>query len=283
MAYGIDGRNDQVLFGMGEVDNPNQLDVTWFTDCTQAQATVPLFLDGGFYYVSTANGGTLVNNNTVQLNGFGYTACAGTIGLNTGTTLNASGYSSVTTSTNLLPGIPTPSSGTITKYEFESQTRISTTIHSNTVRGAYRLGFQESTSNTAPTRGVYYEFLCNGTITDSTWKVVILSSSGSTRIDTGMTASTNTTYRMYLSTEASPDGTYTTNYKIKNLTNGYNVESTASPSLTSHYPSASTSYLASAIVNTKQTTNTATVTQLLIDYIGTRIRRPVSREILIAP
>jgi hypothetical protein len=113
--------------------------------------------------------------------------------------------------------------------------------------------------------------------------VVFIGSGGTTRVDTGVTVSTNTTYRLYLSTEVNSDGVFTTNYKIKNMTTGTNTEGTASPSASSHYPTANTDYMGSAITNSKQVTATNTSIVLYVDYIGTRIRRPVSREILIAP
>ena len=284
MSYGIDATNDQALAGIALADNPNQLDVTLFTDCAQTQSTVPLWLDGGNYYATTANGGAFGNNTVIILNGFGYTACSGAISLQSGTTNNATGYAYAGTSSNLLPGMPVPSStGLITKYEYETAIRLPAAIHSNTVRGTYRLGFQNSTTNTAPTRGVFFQFLCDGTTTDTTWRVVFVGSGGTTRVDTGVTVSINTTYRLYLSTEVNSDGVFTTNYKIKNMTTGTNTEGTASPSANTHYPTANTDYIGSVTINSKQVTATASSILLYVDYIGTRIRRPVSREILIAP
>ena len=284
MSYGIDATNDQALAGIALADNPNQLDVTLFTDCTQTQATTPLFLDGGNYYANTGTGGAIGNNTVIILNAFGYTGCSGVISLQTGTTNTAIGFASASTSSNLLPGMPVPSStGLITKYEYETAIRLPAAIHSNTVRGTYRLGFQDTTSVAAPTRGVFFQFLCNGTITDTNWMVVFIGSGGTTRVDTGVTVSINTTYRLYLSTEVNSDGVFTTNYKIKNMTTGTNTEGTASPSANSHYPTANTDYIGSATVNSKQVTATASSILLYVDYIGTRIRRPVSREILIAP
>jgi len=283
MSYGIDATNDQALVSIAHADNPNQMDMTMFTDCTQTQSTVPLWLDGGNYYVTTANGGALGNNTTLILNAFGYTGCSGVINLQTGTTNNATGYAYAASTTNLLPGMPTPPSGLITKYEYEAAVRPASPIHSNTVRGTYRLGFQNSTTNTAPTRGVFFQFLCNGTTTDTNWMVVFIGSGGTTRVDTGVAVTASNTYRMYLSTEVNSAGTYTTSYKIKNMTTGTNTEGTASPSSTTHYPSASTDYLGSITVNTKQVTATVTSILFYVDYIGTRVRKPLTRDILIAP
>ena len=283
MSYGIDATNDQALAGIAHADNPNQLDMTMFTDCIQTQSTVPLWLDGGNYYVTTANGGAFGNNTTILLNAFGYTACSGVISLQTGTTNNATGYTYASTTTNLLPGMPTPPSGLITKYEYEAAVRTAAAIHSNTVRGTYRLGFQNSTTNTAPTRGVFFQFLCDGTTTDTNWMVVFIGSGGTTRVDTGVAVNASTTYRLYLSTEVNSAGTYTTRYKIKNMTTGTNTEGTASPSSDTHYPSASTNYLGSTITNSKQVTATVTSVLFYVDYICTRVRKPLTRDILIAP
>jgi hypothetical protein len=287
MSYGIDATNDQALAGIALADNPNQMDVTLFTDCAQTQSTVPLWLDGGNYYAATASGGAYGTNTAIMLNAFGYTGCSGVISLQTGTTNNATGYAYAATTTNLLAGMPTPSADLITKYEYETLVRTTATIHSNTVRGTYRLGFQNTTSNTAPTRGVFFQFLCDGTTTDTNWMVVFRGAGGTTRVDTGVAVSINTTYRLYLSTEVNSAGTFTTNYKIKNMTTGTNTEGTASPSATNHYPSVSSGivldYIGSVIINSKQVTATATSIVLYIDYIGTRIRKPLTREILIAP
>lgn len=283
MSYGIDAGNNNPLVGMATADNPNQLDVLFFTDCTQTQATSPLFLDGAEYYSTVANGGAIGNNTAVALNAVGYTGSSGVVSLQTGVTNNATGYGALYTTTNLVPGITTASTQAITKYEYEIGLR-TLTVHTNAVRGAYRLGFQNSVINTAPTTGVYFEYLCNGTVTDTTWKVVILSPSGSTRVDTGVTVSNTSTYRLYLSVERDSTGTvYTTNYKIKNFTAGTSTEGTASPSSDTHYPSAATNYMGSVTINTKAVTATTTSNVLYIDYLGTRIRRPIFREILISP
>ena len=280
MSYGIEATNNQSLLGGSLSKNPNQLDITWFTDCNGYQTTVPFFLEGGQYYVSTANGATVTVANPAGLNTFpGITACSGLIGSSTGVTNNATGYVSFYTGTSI-HGLVTPPTGIISKYEFEWYGRTSTAIHTNAVRGAYELGFMDTVTNTAPTFGVYFEYRCDGTTTDTNWMVVFKSASGTTRVSTGVAVAINTVYRMYLSTEISSAGTYTTTYKIKNLTTGTNTEGTASPSSDTHYPT-TTSYMASTVINTKAVTATTTGITLQTDYIGTRIRKPLSREILI--
>ena len=291
MSYGIDATNDQALSSMSQTHNPNQLDITTFSDFHQPQTpgTGTSFLDGGSFITvrsATPTGVNITTNSVAALSAFGYTGCSGVMTLST--TAVTSSYTGIVTSstliTNLLTGMPTPSSGLITKYEYETLIRTSTPIFADTNRGTYRIGFQNTATNTVPTTGVFFQFLCDGTTTDTNWMIVFISSSGSTRVDTGVAVSTNTTYRMYLSTEVNSGGTYTTKYKIKNMTTGTNTEGTASPSSNTHYPS-TTEYMAANLVNSRVTSlgaSSATVL-LFLDYICVRIRKPMTREILIAP
>ena len=282
MAYGILTINDQVLAATEYTDNSSQLDAIWFTDFNQASTpstSVPA--QGGMYFGNSANGGSIASNTVVMYNLFGgHTASNGAIQLSTGVTNNSTGYSSIYTHQNILPGIPTPTSGTVTKYEFEILIRTGATIHSNTVRGVYRLGFMNTISNAGASDGVYFEFLCDGTTTDTTWKVVFMNATAE-RNDTAVTVAINTTYRMYLSVEVDSSGTYTTTYKIKNMTTGANTEGTTSPTTNARYPSAATDYFGATVVNSKTITATTTNISAYLDYLGVRIRRPLSREILI--
>jgi len=283
MSYGIDATTDFSIFGTGETDNPGQLDIMWFSDCHSATATSPFTLEGGSYNTITANGGSIGVNTIQILSTISHNDCSGILNLQTGTTSNSTGYAIVLTSIRILPGIPTPSNGFVTKYEYEVGVRPSATMHSNTVRGAYIFGFADTISNTLPTKGIYFEFLCDGTTTDTNWMVVIKSSSGTSRISTGVAVTAVNLYRLYLCVEVNSAGTYTTTYKIKNVTTSVSTEGTVSPTSDTHYPSSSTDYMGSIALNTKRTTATATSVALVLDYIGTRIRRPLSREILITP
>ena len=315
MSYGIDATNDQALAGLGQTKNPYLQDIIFFTDCTQAQGTTPFWLDGGIYYCNAANGGSVGNNTLLILNAFGYTACSGVINLQTGTTSNFTGHAfastgeavagtfgSIWTMENSLTPLPTTITDfLVEKQEYETAIRTSTAIHSNSVRGAFRLGFQDwsgtAPSNTAPTRGAYFEFRCDGTVTDTNWMLVLAGNSSTTRFDTGVAVSTNTTYRMYLSTESrsayDPDleyhvSTYMVNYKIKNITTGTVTEGTVPSPIDGFDPLNDSEYfttdnLGSLTMNTKAVTATTTSISLLVDYICTRCRRPLSREILIAP
>lgn len=283
MAYSTPSTNDIVLCATEEATNISQLDLIWFTDFNQyAAPSTSVPAEGGMYFGNSANGGSItVPTSTAIMTSFGgHTAANGAIQLATGTTNNATGYGSIYSHQNILPGIPTPSNGFVTKYEYECLIRTTGTIHSNTVRGSYVLGFINGISNAAQSDGVYFEFLCNGTLTDTTWKVVFMNTS-SERNDTTVTVSANTTYRMYLSVEVNSAGTYTTTYKIKNMTTGTTTEGTTSPTTTARYPSAATDYIGAGIINTKTVTATTTSVTLNVDYLGVRIRRPLSREILI--
>jgi hypothetical protein len=233
------------------------------------------------YFGNSANGGSIGSNTTPILTPFGgHTAANGAISLSTGTTRNSTGYGSIYTHQAILPGIPTPTSGLVTKYEFECLIRTTSPIHSNSVIGVYRLGFMNSISNAASSQGVYFEFLCDGTTTDTTWKVVFMNTTAE-RNDTTVTVAVNTTYRMYLSVEVDSSGIYTTTYKIKNMTTGTNTEGTTSPTTNARYPSGATDYFGVTVLNSKTVSATTTSVLLILDYLGVRIRRPLFREILI--
>jgi hypothetical protein len=255
----------------------------FFTDLIQATGPSTVSpAQGGVFFLQSGTGGGVTNNSTAVFAVFGITAAHGICSLNTGTTSNTTAYSGLCTALNILPGLPTPSTGLVTKYEYEALIRTDTFIFDGSTRwGLIRLGFMQSVSGT-PTDGVYFEFVSDGTTTDTTWNIVFRSSAVSqSRVNTGVTYAASKTYRMYLCVEVSLDGTYTTTYKIKNLTDNTNTESTASPSNNSFYPTATTDYMGPAITVLKQGVATINSTSVYIDYIACRIRRPLTREILI--
>lgn len=286
MAHGIQSKNSYTLKHTANTDNPNQLDTMFFTDFHQGATlvyTVPL--EGGIFYFTSAGGGTISNNNTAILTAFGITAASGTIQLQTGTTSNSTASVAVVTggSTNLamLPGIPTPTTGLITKYEWESLIRTGAAIFNGgaTLGGAFRFGIMDSTQGSI-SNGVYFEFLNNGTTNDTSFWLVWRAGSAQERFDTTVTYAANKTYRLYMSVEANTAGTITTTYKIKNFTDNTNTEGTATPVNTARIPTAITAYCAPVIEINKDTSVTATSTVLNLDYLAYRIRRPVSREII---
>lgn len=289
MSYGIQPTTEHVYFGSSQGENPNQLDWRLFTDFNQnniPSATIPT--EGANFHCVTSAGGTITNNSSTLFTGVGVTLCSGVISVSTGGTNNSTGYATVQTNAWILPGIPTPSAGQVTKYEFETLIRTGTVIHSDTVRGVFRLGFFDNTGFTVPGDstgyGPHFKFLCDGTTTHTKWNVYFGDGSANfATVDTGVAVSINTTYRMYLSVEVNSAGTYTTTYKIKNITTGTNTEGIASPPSSAYYPvSGYTTSMGAGIFNGKSNvTATLTPVPITVDYMFVRIRRPMSREILI--
>ena len=238
--------------------------------------------------LQSGTGGAISNNNTAILTAFGITAASGTIQLGTGSSSNSTGYAGIVAHyaaaiTTMLPGIPTPITGTTTKYEWEALIRTGGSIFSGAAStgGAFRFGLMDSATGALIARGVYFEFLNNGTTNDTTFSIVWRRTSSQERFDTGVTYAANKTYRLYMSVEVNTAGTVTTSYKIKNLTDGTNTEGTATPSDTSKIPTNATDYMFFCIEINKTVNTTTTSTVLNLDYCGCRIRRPVARERLI--
>lgn len=283
MAYGVTSKNQMVLPGTANTENPSQLDTIIFTDLIQVGGPSTVSpTQGGVFYLANANGGTVQNNTTSHFVAFGVTASSGTCAISTGTTNNATGYSTLYTNLNILPGLTAATNtGLVHKWECEALVRTDSTIFENTtpVHGEYRFGFLNSSTNTAPSDGVYFSCLVNGSTNETTWKVVFTKDGTAERIDTAVSVAVNTTYRLYLCVEIAQDGTYTTTYKIKS--NGNNTEGTATPSNLLRYPYATNDYLGVGLAVTKAGTATTAARLLLVDYIGARIRRQCNREILL--
>ena len=289
MAYGVNNQNNYTLKHMSQADNPNQMDMLWFTDFHQGVSpTAAIYSEGGVFMLQSGSGGAISNNNTAILTAFGITAASGTVQLQTGTTSNSSGSAAIVGHygngiLGVVPGIPTPITGTTTKYEWEALIRTGGSIFSAAAStgGAFRFGLMDSATGSLIADGVYFEFLNNGTTNDTTFWIVWRKTSAQERYDTGVTYAANKTYRLYMSVEMNAAGTLTTSYKIKNLTDGTNTEGTATPSDTSKIPTAADNYMFFCIEINKTVNVTATSTALNLDYVGCRIRRSVARERLI--
>jgi hypothetical protein len=283
MAYGVTSKNQLVLPGTANAENPSQLDTIFFTDFLQAggpSSTSPA--QGGVFYLANANGGTVQNNSTNHFVAFGVTASSGTCAVSTGTTSNATGYSVLYTSVNTIPGITAAlNTEAMHKWECEALVRTDSTIFENTtpVHGEYRFGFMNSNTNAAVSDGVYFSRLVNGSTNETTWQVVFTKDGTAERIDTTVSVAVNTTYRLYLCVEIAQDGTYTTTYKIR--ANGVSTEGTAAPSTLARYPTAYNDYMGVVLGVTKAGTASAAARLLLVDYVGARIRRQCNREILL--
>jgi hypothetical protein len=287
MAYGVQSLNQQSIKPVSRTQNNNQYDAFYFTDLTHvAQST---YVDGGVFNTNATNSGAVTVNPTSGLTGFGITACFGTVQLSTSTASNSNSAASVTlglnnSSYNLLCGIRTPSSSSlVSKYEIETLIRTDSTIFSSaaSLGGFIHCGFKDSLTNLLQIRGVYFEYLTNGTTNDTTFFVKVDSlSNGEERTDTGVTVSANTTYRLYLSLEAFTDSTYSIVYKIKNMTTGTNTEGTITPTA-NRVPTATTDIMAAIVGIGRQTNTTTTPINIWVDYMGVRIRKPIAREILL--
>jgi len=287
MAYGVQSVNDYVLIGSGTNENPNQLDTILFTDFGQHSAvSATNVAEGGVFSGSLANGGS-IQTSSASLLAFGVTLASGTQRVGTGATLNATGYAGIHTSAGIIPGFTAPANGKITKYEFEASVAVTLLHNFANGGGFFRLGWMNSTTSTTPDDGVYYEYLYNGTTNDTTWNIVFRHDGSQERIDTGVVLTDSDTvvgkYRLYLSVECSSSGTYTTTYNIKYDSGvGAGVSAgTASPSSPSFYPSSSNDYMGAVVMNSKAIDSVSVNKIIELDYLGVRIRRPLTREILL--
>jgi hypothetical protein len=267
------------------------LDFVQFSDFSGSILPTAVVSTEGAGIGIAASSAAIGTTNSTSTGGFGGTTGPNSaFSITTSTLNNSTDIGTINTVATLLPGIPLPAAGLITKYEFETRIRTAATIHSNTVRGMFRLGFMDTTFMTgvgdSSFNGVFYRFMCNGGVTDTNWMIYWVNPDlgTSSAFDTGVAVNTSTTYRMYLSVELNSAGVYTTTYKIFNENTGTKTEGTASPSSSSAYPGEGfTTYaMGAAIVNCKSNV-TATTTSVILytDYMGVRIRRPINREILI--
>jgi len=285
MAYGTISPNNYIFHGISCSKNSSQLDLRYFSDMHHGYSTSGTHVEGANFIATSANGGSMTIQTSALHSEFGITASSGILGLNTGTTSNTSGNASIYAAQHIA-GIPTPTTGLITKYECETliKPRSSTGIPDATNNGFFRFGFMDSQNQLSPANGVYFEYFNdNATKTDTTWYVSFMNSSEE-RVDTGVTVTAGKTYRLYLCVERNTAGNYTTTYNVKNVTDNTGAAGTAAPSNTARYPSSvSADFMYPAFVISKATTGTATAVSktVLMDYIGVRIQMPLDREILL--
>ena len=144
-----------------------------------------------------------------------------------------------------------------------------------------RIGFADIWTNSAPADGVYFERTYDTLLplTETTFQVVFRNGGAEERINTGVTFAASTIYRAYLSVECNSSGTFTTSWEILNDTTNVTSSGTAAPTNTARYPSASTDYInPGCIIQKTGSVTTATSRLIRVDYIGTRIRRPLNRS-----
>jgi len=265
------------------VTNAVQMDTLLFSDFVSSatsSATVPV--SGGCYYTPVANGGAVTSNSTTDYTSIGSEKCIGVIRLTTGTTNNATGYAAITTANGLVDGIPTPTTGYVTKYEWECNLQTDSVVFGAARNGSIRFGLMSGNINTAPTDGVYFEFLYDGTTNDTTWNIVFRRDATQERVNTSVNFTASKMYRLYMSVERNTAGTFTTSYRIKNVTDNTETTGTAAPSVPgTYYPADSgVNYMGISLVCSKAGTATANSTFVLSDYITCRIRKKLNREMV---
>jgi len=232
----------------------------------------------GGWLAANANGGSLTVT-TVHTTSYGFDKCNGVVGFITGTTTNTTGYAGCLLQASLIPGIPTPSAGYVTKYEHECRFMTDTDVTSQDTKT--RIGFADTWTNAIPGDGVYFEREYNNSTPnlETTFKVVFRNGSAEERIDTGVTFSASTIYRTYLCVERDTAGTVTTTWEILNDTTSVTSGGTAAPTTTARLPLASTDYINPGLIIQKTGSATTATSRLIrVDYIGTRIRRPLNRS-----
>ena len=293
MAYGVMSFNG----GLGNVEmlpgvvnrferassGATQLDTTFFTDfISSATSSALTSVSGGVFYTPVANGGGITMNSTTDYAAVGVDSSMGVIRLATGTTNNNTGYANVTTALALVNGIPTPTSGYVTKYEWECAVETDASIFGAARNGVLRFGFMSVATNAQPTDGIYFEFLYDGTTNDTVWNIVFRKDGSQERVSTGVSLLASKLYRLYMCVEKDTAGTYTTTYKVKNITDDVEANSTAAPSDPAvYYPAATTDYMGLGFVCSKQGTASTNSTFVILDYIGCRIRKKLTREMLL--
>jgi len=251
-----------------------QSDFVAFTDFTSNNFSSSIAQ--GEWLGANANGGAFTIS-TTSTTSYGFDKCNGVINFITGTTSNTTGYAGGLLHASLLPGIPTPSTGYITKYELECRFMTDTDVTSQTTDT--RIGFADTWTNVIPNDGIYFNRVYNGTLNETTFQVVFRNDGAEERINTGVAFSTSTIYRTYMCVERDTSGTITTTWEILNDTTAGVSGGTAAPSNSARYPTATTDYLnPGCLIGKTGSVATATSRLIRVDYIGARIRRPLNRD-----
>ena len=181
---------------------------------------------------------------------------------------------------NLLPGIILPSNGFITKYDYEILWRTDSTTHTDAAQVYYRAGFSNTWTNATPTDGIYFEFAgLTAAQADTQWQIVFTNGGSSERFATGVTMAASKTYKMDLSVERNTAGTVTTTYTVTNVTDNFSSTASVSPSNSARLITGTTDYVTPGCSINKTGNTSATSRLIQLDYIGTRIRRPIQRPI----
>jgi hypothetical protein len=259
-----------------------QLDYIAFNDFESQILSASAASNGGVWALGNANGGSATVGSTTQITNFGYDKCYGVATISTGTTNNLTGYSGVVMQSNLLPGIVLPTTGFVSRYDYEILWRTDSTTHADASQVYYRAGFSNTWTNATPTDGIYFEFAgLTAAQADTQWQIVFTNGGSSERFSTGVTMAASKTYKMNLSVERSTAGTVTTSYTVTNVTDNFTSTNTATPGNSARLITGTTDYVTPGCSINKTGSATTTSRLIQLDYIGARLRRPIQRSISI--
>jgi len=293
MAYSATSLNDPILSNTSQSENPNQLDLLYFTDFVQGVATSNNGpgIDGTPFYLSQLN--STISRTAANTTEYGQSNGHGILSMDGTSTPSA--FQIIQTSGIHIPGLIQPSSGLKTKYEAETAIFVTNNIYGSAVQyGYFRFGFANSASS--PSDGVYFQFWVNGvsdpelgyfvdsTPINTTWNIVWRKDGTSSSYDTGVLVEFQKIYQLYLGIEQDSAGNFITTYSINNKTDSVKTSGTASPSSNSHYPTGNSDYMTIFWINLGIGGGAGypgVSPKILMDYIGARIRRPLTREILL--
>ena len=277
----------KALFGANSVQTTAvgltaQLDYIAFNDFESQILSASAASNGGVWALGNANGGSATVGSTTQITNFGYEKCYGVATISTGTTNNLTGYSGVVMQSNLLPGIVLPTTGFVSRYDYEILWRTDSTTHADASQVYYRAGFSNTWTNATPTDGIYFEFAgLTAAQADTQWQIVFTNGGSSERFSTGVTMAASKTYKMDLSVERSTAGTVTTSYTVTNVTDNFTSTNTATPGNSARLITGTTDYVTPGCSINKTGSATTTSRLIQLDYIGARLRRPIQRPISI--
>ena len=255
-----------------------QVETTFFTDFIQVPFSATSPASGCVLYGTAANGGTHTVNSTTDRDLFGANGCIGVLRCSTGTTNNTTGYAGFATAA-VLPGFITPTTGFTTKYEIEGNLRTEGTTFSATVPGFIRFGFSSAMTNATPDDGIFFEYSRTNSAGNTAWEIRYYNDTATTTVSTGVTLGTSKTYQFYLYVNKDSSGNYTTQYRVKNITDSTDTGlQTASPSGgNAAYPSDTADVMQFGGTLTKQTTTVTTPIGILFDYFAAKYQLALTR------
>jgi len=230
-------------------------------------------LEGSPFLARTANGGTAAMASSAVATASEAEAF-GVMTIGTGTTNNNTGYASVGTGTDVIAGIPQPSSGQVCVYEFEFSIETASAVPASATHGYVRAGFNGSFTGLA-SNGMYLEFLYDGTTNDTTWHWVNRANGAQSRTAlTGTSLAANTRYRGKIRITRDTAGDMTFEWRLNGLSGSFAVANAGLAAANVPYLTSRTFGL--GMIESKAGTAHATAQQSHLDYFQWRVRRPFS-------